>query len=93
MSFVNAHFVTYVQDVGYGEMVAAGAFSIIGGAAIVGALLFGHLSDKHGRRIFLSITYQMRCLGFVFVLLSMGIPFLNIPSLGIISLLLSLIHI
>ena len=86
MSFVNAHFVTYVQDLGYGEMIAAGAFSIIGVTAISGGLLLGHLSDNHGRRRFLSISYQMRCLGFVLVLLSMGIPFLNIPSLGIVAL-------
>ena len=35
MSFVNAHFVTYVQDLGYQQMVAAGAFSLIGAAAII----------------------------------------------------------
>ena len=86
MSFVNAHFVTYVQDLGYGEMMAAGAFSIIGVTAISGGLLLGHLSDNPGRRRFLSISYQMRCLGFVLVLLSMGISFLNIPSLGIVAL-------
>ena len=86
MSFVNAHFVTYVQDLGYGGMIAAGAFSIIGATAIFGGLLLGHLSDIHGRRRFLSISYQMRCLGFVLVLLSMGISFLNIPSLGIVAL-------
>ena len=86
MSFVNAHFVTYVQDLGYGGMIAAGAFSIIGATAIFGGLLLGHLSDNHGRRRFLSISYQMRCLGFVLVLLSMGISFLNIPSLGIVAL-------
>ena len=93
MSFVNAHFVTYVQDLGYGEMVAAGAFSIIGASAIGGALLLGHLSDNYGRRRFLSISYQMRCLGFVFVLLSMGIPFLRIPSLGITALLVGILFV
>ena len=83
MSFVNAHFVTYVQDLGYHKMVAAGAFSLIGASAIIGALLLGHLSDQHGRRILLGLSYNLRGLGFVLVLLSMGIPFLNIPSLGI----------
>ena len=56
MSFVNAHFVTYVQDLGYHQMVAAGAFSLIGAAAIFGALLMGHLSDQHGRRKLLSLV-------------------------------------
>ncbi len=87
MSFVNAHFVTYVQDLGYHKMVAAGAFSLIGASAIIGALLLGHLSDQHGRRRLLSLSYHLRALGFVLVLLSMGISFLNIPSLGITALL------
>ena len=91
MSFVNAHFVTYVQDLGYQQMVAAGAFSLIGAAAIIGALLLGHLSDQHGRRKLLSFSYNLRALGFILVLLSMGIPFLNIPALGIPALLVGII--
>ena len=91
MSFVNAHFVTYVQDQGYHKMVAAGAFSLIGAAAIIGALLLGHLSDQHGRRRLLSLSYHLRALGFVLVLLSMGIGFLNIPSLGITALLVGIL--
>ena len=87
MSFVNAHFVTYVQDLGYHKMVAAGAFSLIGASAIIGALLLGHLSDHHGRRRLLSLSYHVRASGFVLVLLSMGIPLFNIPSLGISALL------
>ena len=87
MSFVNAHFVTYVQDLGYHKMVAAGAFSLIGASAIIGALLLGRLSDIRGRRKLLSFSYHLRALGFVVVLLSMGIPFLNIPPLGISALL------
>ena len=91
MSFVNAHFGTYVQDLGYHEMVAAGAFSLIGASAIIGALLLGHLSDKHGRRILLSFSYQLRASGFIVVLLSMGIPVLNIPPLGLPALLAGII--
>ena len=83
MSFVNAHFVTYFQDLGYHKLVAAGAFSLIGASAIIGALLLGHLSDQHGRRRLLSFSYNLRAIGFILVLLSMGIPFLNVPSLGI----------
>ena len=87
MSFVNAHFVTYVQDLGYHKMVAAGAFSLIGASAIIGALLLGPLSDQHGRRRLLSLSYHLRAAGFTLVLLSMGIPLFNIPSLGITTLL------
>jgi MFS family permease len=91
MSFVNAHFVTYVQDLGYHKMIAAGAFSLIGAAAIIGALLMGHLSDRHGRRRLLSLAYHLRAVGFVLVLLSMGIPIFNIPSLGIAVLLVGIL--
>ena len=91
MSFVNAHFVTYVQDLGYHKLVAAGAFSLIGASAIIGALLLGHLSDQHGRRRLLSFSYNLRAVGFILVLLSMGIPFLNIPSIGIPALLVGIL--
>ena len=86
MSFVNAHFVTYAQDLGYAPLTAAFMFSIIGATSIIGALCLGHLSDKRGRRVFLAVSYQLRALGFVVVLLSMGIPFLGIPSMGIVAL-------
>ena len=83
MSFVNAHFVTYARDLGYHPMAAAGAFSLIGAAAVIGSLYMGHLSDKHGRRWLLSASYNLRALGFVVVLLSMGVPALGIPPLGL----------
>ena len=86
MSFVNAHFVTYAQDLGYSPLTAAFMFSIIGATSVVGALWLGHLSDKHGRRVWLAFSYQLRALGFVVVLLSMGIPFLGVPSLGVVAL-------
>ena len=93
MSFVNAHFVTYARDLGYHPMVAAAAFSMIGFFAITGALLLGHLSDKHGRRGMLTLSYNLRAVGFVVVLLSMGVPFLGIPVLGIGPLLLGVIFV
>lgn len=83
MSFVNAHFVTYARDLGFSPMVAAGAFSLIGAASIVGALILGNLSDKHGRRLWLGFSYNLRSVGFLVVLLSMGISFLGIPPLGL----------
>ena len=88
MSFVNAHFVTYAQDdLGYPAMVAAGAFSLIGASAIIGALFLGHLSDTQGRRRWLTFSYNLRTVGFIVVLLSMGISFLGIPPLGLSALL------
>jgi len=88
MSFVNAHFVTYARDdLGYPAMVAAGAFSLIGASAIIGALYMGHLSDAQGRRRWLTVSYNLRTIGFIVVLLSMGIPFLDIQPLGLSALL------
>jgi len=91
MSFVNAHFVTYARDLGYHPMVAAGAFSLIGFSAIVGALFLGHLSDQHGRRRLLSLSYHLRGLGFIVVMLSMGVSFLGIPPMGISALLVGIL--
>ena len=91
MSFVNAHFVAYITDLGYSRLIAAGSFSLIGGCAILGALVLGHLSDRHGRRSFLSFSYALRCVGFVLVLLSMGISFLGIPAMGLGTLLTGII--
>ena len=39
MSFVNAHIVAYITDLGYSPFIAAGTFSLIGGCAILGALV------------------------------------------------------
>ena len=83
MSFVNAHFVSYARDLGFQPMTAAGAFSMIGASAVVGSLAMGHLSDQYGRRKLLSASYNLRMVGFMVVLLSMGIPFLGIPPLGL----------
>ena len=91
MSFVNAHFVSYARDLGYHPMVAASGFSLIGFFALVGALVFGHLSDKYGRRKYLSYSYHLRGIGFAVVLLSMGIPGLGIPPLGLTTLVVGII--
>ena len=48
---------------------------------------WGHLSDQRGRRRWLTFSYNLRTMGFIVVLLSMGISFLGIPRLGISALL------
>ncbi len=91
MSFVNAHFVSYARDLGFHPLVAAAGFSLIGLWAIVGTLVLGHLSDKHGRRNILTFSYYLRAMGFFIVLLSMGISFLSIPPLGLAALLVGIV--
>jgi MFS family permease len=91
MSFVNAHFVTYARDLGYHPMVAAGAFSLIGATAIIGALYLGNMSDNRGRRRWLAISYQLRLVGFVVVLLSMGVSFAGLPAFGLAPLLIGVL--
>lgn len=90
MSFVNAHFVSYATDLGHSQLVAAAGFSLIGLWAIVGTLVLGHLSDRHGRRRFLTLSYYLRAFGFLIVLLSMGVPFLNVPAMGLAPLLIGM---
>ena len=87
MSFVNAHYIAYATDLGYSPLVTAGSFSLIGAMSITGAIILGYMSDKGGRRQFLSFSYVLRALGFTIVLVSMGIPFLSIPPLGLFALL------
>ena len=71
-------------------MVAAAGFSLIGLMAIVGTLILGHISDRSGRRKLLAFSYELRGVGFAIVLLSMGVPFLGIPSLGLVPLLIGI---
>ena len=91
MSFVHAHFITYATDLGYHPLVAAGVFSLIGGSALLGALYLGRLSDRRGRRVWLGVSYHLRTMGFVVVLLSMGVSFLGIPPLGLAPLLIGVL--
>ena len=73
MSFVNVHWVPYVTDLGFSQMVGAASFSLIGFWSIVGVFLLGRISDQQGRRNVLAFSYVLRAVGFAVVLMSMFI--------------------
>jgi MFS family permease len=91
MSFVNAHFVAYATDLGYSSMVAAWGYSVVGIASIAGAVVLGYLSDEYGRKSYLSFSYFLRLIGFISVLLSMGVPLFGWGPLGLKALVLGMI--
>ena len=53
--------------------------------------VLGRLSDRRGRRVWLGVSYHLRTMGFVVVLLSMGVSFLGIPPLGLAPLLIGVL--
>ena len=57
---------------GFGAGTGAVALGVFGGAAAVSALLFGWLSDRHGRARALALTYLVRGLGTL--VLALDIP-------------------
>ncbi len=87
MSFVNAHWVSYVTDLGFAQMVAAASFSLIGLWSIVGVFTLGRMSDQRGRRKILSFSYVLRAVGFGLVLISMNIQGAGFSGLDLIILL------
>tara|TARA_B100000749_G_C18182517_1_gene364441 strand:- start:50 stop:616 length:567 start_codon:yes stop_codon:yes gene_type:complete len=73
MSFVNVHWVPYVTDLGFSQMVGAASFSLIGFWSILGVFTLGRISDQRGRRKILAFSYVLRAAGFAVVLISMAI--------------------
>jgi MFS family permease len=74
MGFVNAHFVAYTTDLGATAVQGAGALATVGIAGLVGGLSFGYLSDRFGRRPFLALSYAMRALGYIVLLMATSLP-------------------
>lgn len=64
MSFLSVHAVPMLTDHGFHPMAAASAIGFLGGAAIVGSVVLGLLSDRFGRRPILALIYLVRALAF-----------------------------
>ena len=80
MGFVNAHFVAYATGFGASPIEAAGSLATVGVMSVVGALAFGALSDRRGRRLVLAVTYTLRGAGYGVLLLADSLP---MATLGI----------
>jgi MFS family permease len=65
--FQIAHLVALTMNKGFDVAAGARAVSVFGGAAIVSALLFGWLSDRHGRARMLGLSYFVRGVGTLFL--------------------------
>lgn len=72
MSFANTHMAAWAMDMGFSELVAAGAVGLIGGFSIGGALVLGCLSDKVTRKNLLAFVYFLRFVAYA-VLLQVGL--------------------
>ena len=75
MSFTQVHMVPYFLDMPDHsartmQSVAATALAVVGGASILGALLIGYLADRVGHRPMLAVTYFLRGLSFMILLLA-----------------------
>jgi MFS family permease len=76
MGFTSVHMIPYLTDMPEHsthtmQTTASFAMAVVGGCSIVGAIILGYLSDRHGHRQMLALTYSLR--GFAFlVLLGVG---------------------
>lgn len=74
MSFVNAHFVAYATDAGIPTGTAAAVLGSVGGSSVAGAIAFGYLADRFGRRLMLTIGYLLRGLAYGVLVLAGSVP-------------------
>ncbi|MFN8517112.1 MAG: MFS transporter [Chloroflexia bacterium] len=75
MSFTQVHMVPYILDMpehaGMAmQTVASTALAVVGGASVLGALLIGTLSDRVGIKHMLTVTYFLRGLSYLLLLLA-----------------------
>lgn len=67
--FQIAHLVALTMSKGFTLASGATAVSVFGAAAVAAALLFGWLSDRHGRARILALSYLVRGIGTLFLAL------------------------
>ena len=65
--FQIAHLVPLTVSKGFSVAAGATAVSVFGASAVVSALLFGWLSDRHNRTHILALTYIIRGIGTLFL--------------------------
>ena len=69
--FQSAHLVAFAMSKGFSAATGAIALGVFGGAAAVSALLFGWLSDHYGRVRVLALSYLVRGLGTLVLVLDL----------------------
>lgn len=74
MSFTSVHLIAYLTDMPMQpgmsmRAIASLALSVVGGFSIIGSIVLGVLADRKGRREILALTYFLRGLSFLVLLL------------------------
>ena len=69
MAFPNVHFLAYADDMGMSTLHAADAVAVTAVFSIAGSLLLGIAADRHRRSVVLALTYALRGLAFLLLLL------------------------
>lgn len=84
--FIGAHLPAYLVDLGQPAWLGAAALSIIGGANIIGCLLWGRLGGRYPMKNLLAILYFMRSIVMTVFILSPITPTSVILFTGIMGL-------
>ena len=69
MAFPNTHFLAYADDMGMSVMHAANAVSVTAIFSIIGSVLLGVAADRYQRTSVLALTYALRGVAFLLLLL------------------------
>lgn len=72
MAFPNTHFLAYADDMGMSVLHAANAISVTAIFSIVGSVLLGMAADRYDRSYVLALTYALRGLAFLLLILLPG---------------------
>jgi MFS family permease len=73
MNLVFLHLPSFILELGYGQMIAAGGLSAMGAVGLVGHLLIGTLSDRVSRKAVLLILFAARIGAILFVVAVPGV--------------------
>ena len=69
MAFPNTHFLAYADDMGMSVLHAANTVSVTAVFSIVGSVLLGLAADRYRKTWILALTYALRGIAFIFLLL------------------------
>jgi MFS family permease len=72
MAFPNTHFMAYADDMGMSVLHAANAISVTAIFSVLGSVLLGMAADRYDRSHVLGLTYALRGLAFLLLILLPG---------------------
>lgn len=72
MAFPNTHFMAYADDMGMSVLHAANAISVTAIFSVLGSVLLGMAADRYDRSLVLALTYALRGLAFLLLMLLPG---------------------